>query len=141
MLLLAYHLPMDYKMDRVTFYQYIYKEIELLYDQIAPGSIVQSRRRGVLYPESYLRSIQIWYFSFSFTRTLDNFYHISYNYDRFNELFHYTIWVLNQNLQYEITRVEQVGLMHCMEGLILLLPVLIDNVPPDPPLDPEQNKP
>ena len=38
MLLLAYDLPVDRKMDRATFYQYVDKEIELFYDELVPGS-------------------------------------------------------------------------------------------------------
>ena len=39
-----------------------------------------------------------------------------------------------------MTRVALVRLTHRMEGVWQPLPVLIDNVPPDPPLDPEPNK-
>ena len=126
-------------MDRTTFYQYVDKEIELFYDQISPGCIDRFCRRGFLYPESYLRSFQIWHFTYSFTRCLDDLYHISYDYDNLNEAFHYTIWVLDQNLQYERTRIAPVRLTHRMEGLQQPLPILIDDVPPDPPLDPEPN--
>ena len=143
MLLLAYCLPTDYKMDRTTFYQYVDMEIELFYNELAPGTIERSCRSGFLYPESHIRSFEIWHFTYSFTRRLENHYYMSYEYNRLHlvKSFFYNLWVRDQNLQYELTGVAPVRLTHSMEGLQQPLPVLIDDVPPDPPLDPESNVP
>ena len=40
-----------------------------------------------------------------------------------------------------MTEVVPVRLTHCMEGLQQPLPVLIEDVPPNPPLDPKPNEP
>ena len=82
LLLLAYDLPVDRKMDRTTFYQYVDKEIELFYDELVPGSFQLARSRGYLYPEFHLRSFEIWHFSYSFTRRLEHHYYMSYDYNR-----------------------------------------------------------
>ena len=137
MLLLAYDLPVDRKMDRATFYQYVDKEIELFYDELVPGSFQLSRSRGYLYPEFHLRSFEIWHFSYSFTRRLESHYYMSYDYNRPFAGFFYELWVYHQNLQYKTTGVAPARLTHRMEGVWQPLPVLIDDVPPDPPLDPK----
>ena len=66
---------------------------------------------------------------------------MSYDYNRPYDGFFYTLWVSDQNLNYEITRVAPAHLTHRMEGIWQPLPVLIDDVLPNPPLDPKPNEP
>ena len=59
LLLLAYDLPVDRKMDRTIFYKYVDKEIELFYKELVPRSFQLACCRGFLYPESHLHSFEI----------------------------------------------------------------------------------
>ena len=65
---------------------------------------------------------------------------MSYDYNRPFAGFDYELWVYHQNLEYKTTGVAPARLTHRMEGVWQPLPVLIDNVPPDHPLDPKPNE-